>query len=368
MSEKSKDIVAADPCEEVNDRADSNTTRFDEPSLSKDSEVLLTQIKDLTIMTQKCAEDTCNEVNDLRLGDSTTTRTDEPNSSEDSAANRNKLAIVVKEKSPTILTKRGSFTCEICHQSFLRRANLNVHIKSKHGSSEPFHCNDCSKSFARKSYLISHIQVVHNPIKPFECKICQKSFGLRNILMKHMTVHEDIRPFKCGTCQKEFKREGCLKNHIIEVHQSSKDDRHACNFENCTSSFSRKSGLTKHINSVHSESKPFACNECDKSFHRKDALKVHKAVHKDEEICEICDKSYSSKSAFKKHMSKKHDQSRQSEKYHKSFGKKSELKSNVKLVHNEIKTFICDLCEKSYSSKNAIKKHISKKHDESKCV
>ncbi|XP_023313445.1 zinc finger protein 26-like [Trichogramma pretiosum] len=163
MSEKSKDIVAADPCEEVNDRADSNTTRFDEPSLSKDSEVLLTQIKDLTIMTQKCAEDTCNEVNDLRQGDSTTTRTDEPNSSEDSAANRNKLAIVVKEKSPTISTKRGSFTCEICHQSFLRRANLNVHIKSKHGSSEPFPCKDCSKSFARKSYLISHIQVVHNP-------------------------------------------------------------------------------------------------------------------------------------------------------------------------------------------------------------
>uniref|UniRef100_A0ABD2XDT3 C2H2-type domain-containing protein n=1 Tax=Trichogramma kaykai TaxID=54128 RepID=A0ABD2XDT3_9HYME len=226
MSEKSKDIVqvAAETYDEVNDLGDSNTTRFDEP------------------------KNTCDEVNDLRLGDSTTIKTDERNLSRDSAANLNKLAIVfIEEKSPTILTKKGSFTCEICHRSFLRRANLNVHIKSKHGPSESFHCNDCPKSFARKSYLTSHIQEVHNPIKPFECTMCQKSFILRNILKKHMTVHDNIRPFKCGTCQKSFKREGCLKNHIIEVHPSS-NNRHACNFKNCTSSFSRKSGLTKHIN------------------------------------------------------------------------------------------------------------------------
>ena len=96
------------------------------------------------------------------------------------------------------------------------------------------------------------------------------------------------------------------------------------------------------MKSVHKESgeivdRTFTCDNCGKRFANKENLGVHnRAVHKKSEhflFCTICNKKFLTRIQLQTHTAKLH------------------------------KKFACDLCQKDYKSKAALKKHM-KKHNE----
>ena len=60
-------------------------------------------------------------------------------------------------------TKRYKCTYEGCSKSYIRKSDLNYHIKDKHLKIKPYNCHyeGCSKSFVKKSELKRHIDMEH---------------------------------------------------------------------------------------------------------------------------------------------------------------------------------------------------------------
>ncbi|VDK44941.1 unnamed protein product, partial [Cylicostephanus goldi] len=89
--------------------------------------------------------------------------------------------------------------------------------------------------------------------------------------------YRNRRPFKCEHCDMVFGRAGGLRRHDMMVHQQI---IHACPYEGCDHpGYKCTKALTAHIRSVHTLDRPFKCLFCERSFVRKNDLKVHETTH-----------------------------------------------------------------------------------------
>ena len=106
--------------------------------------------------------------------------------------------------------------------------------------------------------------------------------------------------------------------------------------------------------------KKFKCKLCSKSYFLKKSLLEHKnAVHKSIKYdCELCNKSFGYKKLLQKHIKSIH----YSVKKNKNFQCK-DLKMCQENVREGVKKFSCDLCEKKFSQKVNLKKHVLKIHE-----
>ncbi|XP_050425422.1 zinc finger protein OZF-like [Adelges cooleyi] len=190
---------------------------------------------------------------------------------------RNHKKIHIKEK---------LFQCNLCYKTFTDQSNYGRHQKT-HSGENPFTCHVCKKKFSRKSNLNTHIKIIHEGEKPFECDICQESFPRKYNLTSHYIHHVDKIKSKaqlihisnkkhlCKVCQKSFFDERSLRRHEW-IHQKNKPFQ--C--DTCKLSFHRKDTLVVHIRSYHTGEKLFKCDICDKSFFEKNVLVRHKNTHK----------------------------------------------------------------------------------------
>jgi len=77
--------------------------------------------------------------------------------------------------------------------------------------------------------------------------------------------------FNCEQCDKTFGRKDNLKTHINTVHLKQK--KYKCDL--CDKSFGQKQQLKRHINTFHLKQKNFKCDHCNESFGEKGQMKTH---------------------------------------------------------------------------------------------
>jgi len=211
------------------------------------------------------------------------------------------------------------FICGICASGFKNQRNLDLHIKSDHGSpnytcsqcnnsyytktdldrhslghqKEPkpdLICQECNKPFPTKFKLQAH-QRVHTGERPFACQHlgCTWTFRTSSKLRRHERSHTNDRRYACQACDKTYLRPEHLKDHVAVVH---KNQRLACPFDQCQARFTHRVPLIVHVKK-HQEDKyqsdqKFRCvmEKCGKKFQFRRNLSHHvNKFHRPEMDC-----------------------------------------------------------------------------------
>ena len=168
---------------------------------------------------------------------------------------------------------------------------------------------------------------------------------------------EDDGSIWCLGCSTLFFTTERFRKHILNKHHV-KIFYH--NFENveaetllelqcdqCSSSFVSKGKLTRHLENVHYK-ELIECPECSMTFTRFDNFRLHKkrkhaAAAKKTNIlnlkCPICEKTFSSKSALRRHSRETCN---------------DEMKGNA---------LSCDICDSTFTRKHDLKMHEIKRHN-----
>ena len=69
--------------------------------------------------------------------------------------------------------------CDICHKKFMKKSNLNRHVKTIHEKKEDFACMKCQKNFKEMHHLKRHQQ------KCGKCRRCGAQFDSLTDFAKH---------------------------------------------------------------------------------------------------------------------------------------------------------------------------------------
>jgi KRAB domain-containing zinc finger protein len=211
---------------------------------------------------------------------------------------------IVEKKQKTAVHK-----CSKCERQFETEKLLKKHSRGIHKGVYP--CKHCHKSFKTTRGLNRH-ERIHTGETPFECLICKKCFAQKGALVVHARVHTGDKPYKCSKCEECFTVSPSMHRHMREQHSEQHNEPTKKKFMcgNCGLLFAREGGLTRHLkthvdkdgNPIRVECKVEGCDEVSTS---NKSVKEHRASHSNIR-CSECDKGFSKKSNLTKHMNKFH--------------------------------------------------------------
>lgn len=244
--------------------------------------------------------------------------------------------------------------CNNCEKTFLQRGNLWKHSRScgkLNGSDQSLmiSCDHCNYKTYEKCSLSRHIQHKHLPrdLSANNCRKCGKNLSSKSSLQLHSRICDKsinnslhLKHFSCDHCNFAANLKSNLAVHIQAKHLSQDSNPHKCN--KCEKNFSSKGNLTQHMQAIHLNPGMYKCDKCKRSCSRKADLQRHSIIcrlSKDEKLllkrisCDYCSSKFLIKAKVREHIINKH------------------LPRNP----NSNK---CSKCEKSYSTRNGLKKHL----------
>lgn len=199
---------------------------------------------------------------------------------------------------------------------------------------------DCQQQLVGNRYT-DHLKEMHR----YGCKQCGIILKLKHVMEKHVTSHSQNQPtVKCSFCERMFCNVAKMRCHARDVHLQQ-----AANYEcdQCGEMFERRKLLN-----IHRESHlPKNCAYCEYQFDHSNKLLYHvKRMHPTHLLrCNVCRRMFVTQALLDRH-SKKHTESPFSE------------DSYQLLTLKNLPIFVCDQCEKQFTSEAHRLAHMTK-HD-----
>ncbi|XP_058838780.1 zinc finger protein 28 homolog [Topomyia yanbarensis] len=165
-------------------------------------------------------------------------------------------------------------------------------------------------------------------------QLCKMCGKFSTCLKYHMMCHTGERPFACNQCEKSFRTATKLRIHVNCVHLKVR--KYTCDV--CNRKFLDSGNLRNH-KVIHSGERKYVCNYegCNKTFALPGTLTVHKKSHTQDKqfACDYCSKLFLYKWLLVKHLR----------------------------THTGEKPYQCDVCQKKFSTTTHMHTHKKKIHD-----
>ena len=231
-------------------------------------------------------------------------------------------------------TKAEGYECVRCREKFTSYQAMLEHRTKTHGR-QILKCKHCPLTFVTQKKRAEHQMAEHKAERPHVCSVCEKRFTSNSDLTIHMRQHTGEKPVECSRCDKKFSCRSQLSRHM-RYHTG--ELKYQC--EICQKRFMMRENLLSHLYNTHSEVKefkPYSCSICGKPCKTTEDLKIHERRHTGKKFfaCKLCDKAYTSRGGLLKHLD----------------------------THTGIQ-YLCEVCGKSFSQKGYLSGHIKAKHSE----
>uniref|UniRef100_A0A336LGE0 CSON007428 protein n=1 Tax=Culicoides sonorensis TaxID=179676 RepID=A0A336LGE0_CULSO len=219
----------------------------------------------------------------------------------------------------------------------------------------------------RKRAAWSNVSLPESTLNRFNCRYCfvRVEGGLKEHEMEHIVANGGLQ---CHFCMKKFRIRNHIREHIRNVHLTDKNDpnriRYTC--EICGRSYSEKSSLRNHKRDKHSDNpreiRKVLCPLCGKAV-RSVAVHMHQAHENRTYTCDLCDKQWKCKEALKNHMRIVHlgmdRKMHECPKCGKAFRTSYYLKDHIQRVHYTTEQkYQCGICFTKFKSEQSMKFHM----------
>ena len=303
---------------------------------------------------------------------------------------------------PLFVINQKQFSCDECSAVFSSKVDKNAHLQSQHNVI--FHyCKDCKKAFSSEDEFKNHQHDSINAIAEdgnLQCEHCQKFFQSMSVLRGHyLRQHNKTLSAKrpkppgnvpCTQCERIFNSKESLKYHIKSVHEGFKAPCDICgkhftvtylksHKEKCgkpkqyirlkPNEPKRKAKLQEHLKTC-SEKKCISCELCLAKFTQekypkhKTICELIETIQEDSFECKACNKNFSRKDNITRHIESVHLKL----KNHlcsdcgKEFSEKAALVRHASMHHGNVR-YPCHLCDKSYGLEKDLRSHIKVMHE-----
>lgn len=266
-------------------------------------------------------------------------------------------------------------------KEILKKSDLNT------GDFVKFQCNICNKPVKAWSELRAHYTKIHKSKPELFC-VCGFIITSRSSLYRHVSDHRsessklkkndektdsdkqdenkysnlnvsDFVNFTCSICQKQCTSWYQLKSHSERLHKIKPVVNCICGI-----TLKSKSVLYKHV-SDHKNPNVICCDKCPRTTKTLSAMSKHKMRHipKSERkfCCSSCDKEFTSKETLRYHV-RTHIPIEERKIYscdlcELKFTTPSAAASHKRVVHDKIKSYMCDLCGYACGTCGELRQH-----------
>jgi len=253
------------------------------------------------------------------------------------------------------------FHCKQCRKTYVSKKSFNQHTKSHVFTYE---CTTCKKMFQSVKSLKIHMDRHLGKKNESKCNLCGLAFSSEYIKRHQKTVHNVGRvKLQCDKCYKQFFKFTLLRVHI---EKNCGTNVYQCKFPGCKEAFRSRNLMTKHRMLTHAPETIPTCAICGKKYIYRQSFTFHMATkHGDGEFkpykCSNCEKSYTARSALMRHM-RNHTGVRP----YKCSVCDATFTQDVVLInhmrtHSGEKNFQCDVCGMRFGTKYFMLHH-AKKH------
>ena len=161
------------------------------------------------------------------------------------------------------------------------------------------------------------------------CTCFNMQTNRKRLRPKHMDTHKKERNYRCDVCHQNFKVQADLKAHCFADHQNQ---IMKCNV--CKQTLHTANSVYLH-SMRHSGTRDHLCNVCGARFKRKQHLIAHVTIHESEKEmfkCPSCEKVFTDKKNLRKHLELNH----------------KDIADNFKY------DYTCEICDKDFAYKVSI--------------